>query len=63
VAEVQGYLDAGYRRIAQDPAGLDLEPTRVIRSLSATCRCRSTPTGFPTSIDHLCGLRVRLLLS
>jgi len=59
VTEVQGYLDAGYRRIKlKIQPGWDLEPTRVIRELIGGMRLQvdANQAYSRDSIDHLCAL-------
>jgi O-succinylbenzoate synthase len=59
VAEVQGYLDAGYRRIKlKIQPGWDLEPTRVIRDLigEMPLQVDANQAYSRDSIEHLCRL-------
>jgi len=59
VEEVQGYVDAGYRRVKlKIQPGWDIEPTRVIRELlpEMPLQVDANQAYSRQSIEHLCGL-------
>jgi O-succinylbenzoate synthase len=59
VTEVQGYVDAGYRRVKLKIApGWDLEPTRVIREMlpDMPLQVDANQAYSRRDIDHLCAL-------